>query len=154
MLTRAISDERGGRAKVHVIEDGTEDADFWKILGGKPSRVKTAEEGGSDEEAEKAQTKKLFHLSDATGTMVFKEVGSGPSIKYNQLISEDVFIYDVGAEVFTWIGKGASPDEKKNALQYAQDYLKKNNRPLFLPITRILEGGENGVFKSHFVSVQ
>jgi len=154
MLTRAISDERGGRAKVHVVEEGTEDADFWTILGGKPTKIKTAEEGGSDEEAEKNQTKKLFHLSDATGTMVFKEIGSGPSIKYSSLLSDDVFIYDVGAEVFVWIGKGASVDEKKKAMQYAQDYLKKNTRPLFLPITRILEGAENGVFKAHFVSTK
>jgi len=154
MLTRAISDERGGRAKVHVVEEGTEDEDFWKILGGKPDKIKTAEEGGSDEEAEKNQTKKLFHLSDATGSMVFKEVGSGPSIKYSSLLTDDVFIYDVGAEVFVWIGKGASVDEKKKAMQYAQDYLKKNARPLFLPITRILEGAENGVFKAHFVTTK
>jgi hypothetical protein len=151
-LSRAISDERGGRAKVHVVEESTEDNDFWQLLGGKPSKIKTADEGGSDEEAERSQTKKLFHLSDATGTMVFKEIASGPSIKYNLLQSDDVFIYDVGAEVFVWIGKGSSPEEKRNAMSFAQDYLKKNSRPLFLPVTRLLEGAENGVFKSHFVS--
>jgi len=102
----------------------------------------------------RTKLKKLFHLSDATGSMVFKEVGSGPSIKYSSLLTDDVFIYDVGAEVFVWIGKGASVDEKKKAMQYAQDYLKKNARPLFLPITRILEGAENGVFKAHFVTTK
>jgi gelsolin len=151
-LSRAISDERAGKAKVQITEEGTEPAEFWKLLGGKPAKIKTAEEGGSDEEAEKVQTKKLFHLSDATGSMVFKEIAAGPAIKRNMLKSEDVFILDVGSEVFAWIGKGASAAERKNAMQYASDYLKKNNRPPYIPIARVLEGGENEVFEAHFVT--
>jgi len=30
-----------------------------------------------------------------------------------------VFIFDTGKELFVWIGKGASTDEKKNAMTYA-----------------------------------
>jgi len=152
MLTRALADERSGKPKVHVMEEGTEEAQFWKLLGGKPAKIKTAEEGGSDEEAEKGQIKKLFHLSDETGKMVFKEIASGASIKRNMLKSEDVFIFDVGNEVFAWIGKGASVAERKYSMQYAQDYLKSNKRPLHLPISRVLEGGENEVFEAHFVT--
>ncbi len=32
---------------------------------------------------------------------------------------DDVFIVDDGKKLFVWIGSGASPDEKKNAMSYA-----------------------------------
>eukprot|EP00178_Gracilaria_changii_P000534 TRINITY_DN10658_c0_g1_i1.p2 TRINITY_DN10658_c0_g1~~TRINITY_DN10658_c0_g1_i1.p2 ORF type:complete len:204 (-),score=39.44 TRINITY_DN10658_c0_g1_i1:38-574(-) len=155
-LCRAIDDERKGLPEVHVIEEsatsGPDYDAFWKIIEGTPKDILTAEQGGSDLEAEQEQkaTKKLYHLSDATGTMVFKEVGAGPSIKRSLLNSDDVFVFDTGVEVFAWVGKGASPNEKKFAMQYAQDYITKNNRPAWLPICRILEGGENEIFENAF----
>jgi len=145
---RAIADERKGLAKIEVLEEGDKTPEFWKHLGGE-GPIKTAEEGGSDEDADKGvDEKRLFHLSDATGKMVFKEIANGSACKRNLLNSDDVFILDTGAEVLAWIGKGASPDEKKKALGFAQDYLKTYNRPAYLPIARILEGGENEVFEN------
>jgi len=146
-LCRAIDDERKGKAKINVLEDGDKLPDFWKLLGGFGT-VKTAEEGGSDDEAEKdISIKKLFQLSDASGQMVFKEVANGKNCKKSLLDPNDVFILDTGAEVFVWIGKGASVQEKKKSMQFAQDYLKQFNRPLFTPISRILQGGENDVWE-------
>jgi len=150
-LCRAISDERKGAAKIDVLEESGKDlGDFWKAVGGQ-GPIKSAEEGGDDSEAEKATEKRLFQLSDATGSMVFKEVGKGPQVKKSLLDENDVFILDTGAEVFAWIGKGASVGEKKKAMSFAQDYLTKYNRPLYTPITRILSGGMNEVFQSSFV---
>jgi hypothetical protein len=57
-----------------------------------------------------------------------------------------VFIVDVGSEVFVWVGKKSSEvrrlafcidlhfsffakNEKKNAMAYAQTYLKEKSRP-------------------------
>ena len=34
-------------------------------------------------------------------------------------IIQDVFIYDTGKELFTWIGKGTSSNEKKRAMEFA-----------------------------------
>jgi len=144
-LSRALVDERKGKAKVYVLEEGDKEPEFWKILGGE-GPIKSAEEGGDDNEAEKGGVKTLFHLSDASGKMVFKQVATGSQCKKNLLNSDDVFILDTGAEVFAWIGKGASVEEKSKALSYAQDYLKNFNRPAYLPICRILEGSENSVF--------
>jgi len=147
-LCRALDDERKGKPTVTVIEEASaDDAEFWKLLGGKGA-IKSAAEGGGDEEEEKKTPKKLFRLSDATGTLEFKEVGHGPAVKKSLLDSSDVFILDTGAEVFAWIGKGASAGEKSKALHFAQDYLKKYNRPAYTPISRILEGGENEVFNT------
>jgi len=147
-MCRAITDERKGRAKSFVLEEGDKEAGFWKLLGGEGA-VKSAEEGGDDSEAETAGIKLLFQLSDASGKLEFKQVASGSQCKKSSLDSNDVFILDTGAEVFTWIGKGASVDEKAKALSFAQDYLTKYNRPAYLPISRILEGGENPTFHQH-----
>jgi len=144
-FSRALVDERKGRAKIQVLEEGDKDAEFWKHLGGEGA-VASAEEGGDDLEAEKGGVKVLFHLSDASGSMVFKQVATGSQCKKSLLDSNDVFILDTGAEVFAWIGKGASQEEKTKALGFAQDYLTKFSRPAYLPISRILEGSENAVF--------
>jgi len=139
-LARAIDDERKGQPTVHVMEETSTTADFWKLVGGE-GPIKSAEEGGSDDDEKLTGEKKLYRLSDASGKMDFKEVGKG-SLKKSLLDSNDVFILDTGAEVFAWVGKGSSASEKKGALQYAQDYLKNNKRPAHTPISRILQGGE------------
>jgi len=147
-LSRAIVDERKGQPKIHVFEESGKDLKpFWEALGGQ-GPVKSAEEGGDDNEHEKATTKILFQLSDASGTLSFVEKAKGGAVKKNLLDSSDVFILDTGAEVFAWIGKGASVGEKQKAMHFAQDYLTKYNRPLHMPISRVLEGGENEVFEA------
>jgi len=144
-LARAIDDERKGLAKVVVLEEKDKEADFWKLLGGE-GPIHSAAEGG-DDESSKLPEKKLLRLSDSTGSMVFKEIATGKDVKKDKLDSNDVFVLDSGAEVFAWIGSKASVGEKKQALQFAQDYLKKFNRPAHLPISRVLQGGENEVFE-------
>jgi gelsolin len=153
-LTRALKEERKGKPEVMVMEEGEKSVDteeFWKLLGGEGT-IKSAEEGGSDQEAEKESSKirKLFQLSDASGKMEFKLISEGNAIKRSQLIHDDVMIFDAGNEVYAWIGKGASKEEKKQALGFAQDYLTKYNRPGWLPISRVLDGGENETFEAHF----
>jgi len=149
-LSRALVDERKGLPKIHVFEENGKDlAPFWKAIGGQ-GPVKSAEEGGDDAEHEKSSDKILFRLSDASGKLDFKEVAKGAAVKRNMLQSADVFVLDTGAEVFAWIGRGSSVGERKSAMQYAQDYLVKFKRPLYLPISRVLEGGENEVFEAAF----
>jgi hypothetical protein len=53
-------------------------------------------------------------------------------------------------QVFAWVGKKASAGEKKNALQFAQEYVSKAGLPVHTPVARILEGGENEVFEESF----
>jgi len=152
ITAKAIVDERKGLPKTHVLEEGGKDlAGFWNLLGGE-GPIKTAAEGGDDTEVQKQAKfeKRVMHLSDATGKMEFKEIATGAACKRNLFKSDDVFILDTGAEVFAWIGTKTSANERKYALQYAQDYLIKFNRPAHTPISRILEGGENEVFESSF----
>jgi len=147
-LCRAIDDERAGKPQVVVLEEGNDDPKFWGLLGGKAA-VKSAADADHEFEHAVAQPKKLYQLSDATGKLEFKEVATGRVTK-NLLNSSDVFVFDAGSEVFVWIGKGASAQEKSKGLSYADHYLKQHNRPLFLSISRILEGGENEHFLASF----
>jgi gelsolin len=151
-LCRAIDDERKGKPDIEVFMQGDTDAeDFWAFFGEKEEPAKIPEDIGGDEEWETNSTKRLMQLSDATGEITFKEVATG-HIARKLLDSNDAFIFDVGAEVFAWVGKGASDKEKKEALNFAQLYLKKYDRPDYLPISRLLEGQENNVFFQSFDS--
>lgn len=145
-LARAIDDERGGKPVVSVFTQGDKDEGaFWKEFGKEP-------EGGAitkPEDDEKgveglAGDKKLFRYSDAGG---LQPCGSN---KKQELDSNDVFIFDVGNEVYVWVGKGASKEEKSHALNRATAYLKEAGRPAWLPIKRVLEGAENEVFEASF----
>jgi len=146
-LSRAIDDERGGKPEVIVVEENdSSEKEFWGFFGGF-GPLKSAAEGGQDDEVK--GDKKLFRLSDASGKMTFTEVAAG-KIPKNKLDTKDVFVFDAGNEVFVWIGLGATAEEKRCGLGYAQQYLKNNNRPSFTPISKILEGAENEVFNAAF----
>jgi len=148
----AMKTERKGKVKIINIREGDKDEDtkkFFSLLGSTPdAKIRTADEGGDDKLAEEQGLKirQLWKLSDASGKMEFTKVSEGNAIKKSQIDSNDVFIFDAGEEIFAWIGKGASYKEKVEAMAYAQQYLTKNNRPPYLPITRVLEGGENPRF--------
>jgi gelsolin len=149
-VVRAIDDERGSKVEVIVSEEPADDAtfvEFWTILGGK-GPIKTAEEGGSDKTVQ--VTKRLFQLSDASGQLTFTQVGEGTAVKRALLQSNDVFVLDDGGQIWAWVGKGASAQEKSKAFSYADLYLKKFNRPPLTPISRVLEGGENEQFEAAF----
>jgi gelsolin len=151
-LTRAIDDERKGKVAIHVAEQGDGDKNFWPVfwaaLGGEGP---ISDASGSDDAAsdEASNTKKLFRLKESNGELDCSLVGSGHFTK-DMLDSNDVFILDQGQEVFVWVGKHASEKERKGGIQHAQNYLAKYNRPIALPISRVMDGGENEVFNTSF----
>ena len=57
-------------------------------------------------------------VSDEAGSLETSLVAEG-DLTRDLLDPSDVFIADTGKELFVWIGGGASPDEKKNAMPYA-----------------------------------
>jgi len=171
-LQRMIDDERKGKPEVCVFSQTDKPsmddnlgrfAGYFEDIGeevkaGEPATNEATEAffakidtdtGGSDEDWEKDSNKRLMSLSDESGTLEFTEVAAG-TVEKKHLNSDDVFVFDVGSEVFVWIGKGASSSEKKNGMAYATKYLTKYDRPNFLPVTQIFEGGENEIFDGSF----
>lgn len=152
-LAQAIKNEREGRSTVHVAEEGDSDKDFWppfwEAFGG-PGPISSEASSDSAATVQSEHTRRLMRLHEhADGKFVFTEVASGHFNK-GMLDSNDVFILDLGHEVYVWVGKGSSPKERRHGILYAQQYLIDFNRPKALPIHRILEGGENEVFETAF----
>jgi len=150
-VARAIDDERGSKVDIKVLEAGTSDEDseaFWKLMGGKGA-VKSKAEGGDDATAESHRV--LLRLKIEDSDISFDKIAEDKIAK-KLLTSDDVYVLDTGAEIFAWVGKKASKDERKLALGYAQKYLQDSGRPAYLSVCRIFEGGENEIFNAAFTS--
>jgi gelsolin len=145
-MCRAIDSDRSGKPEVLVVEENSEDEEFWKALGGK-GEIASSSSVPHDEEWEKSTDKKLFKLSDSEGSLKFTTVSK---VAFSSLDTKDVFILDAGNHIFVWVGKSASVDEKKFSMRYAQEYTKTYQRPSFLPITMVSEGSESDQFKKAF----
>jgi len=74
-------------------------------------------------------------------------VAKGFSANRRSLTSDGVFIVDSGTDVFCWIGHSVAPATSKYALQYAIDYVRKFNRPLWTPLHRVIEGQHSREFQ-------
>ncbi|KNC56438.1 severin [Thecamonas trahens ATCC 50062] len=118
--------------------------EFWELLGGE-AEISTEDHAPSDPAPEPS----LWKLTDDSGELTFDKVADAP-LSTDMLESDDVFILDTGIEVFIWIGEGASYGERYNAMPHAMEYLTNQNRPSYLPITRLVQGGETQAFNKCF----
>jgi len=149
-VANGLDDERGGKPTEVTImefemhEDSPSTNKFWELLGGRVAKIKTQKEGGDDASAH--EVRKIYQLSDATGSLQMTDVPFG----LHSLHGTDVFIVDVGSEVFVWVGQGSSTLERKSAMQSGQTYLNKAGRPAWTPLTRIMQGAENEALLAHF----
>jgi len=151
----AIMDEiqasRNGKVKQTYIIDGLKDKgnqlieDFWNFFGGRPKEIREAVEQKEAPEIELS----LQHVSDASGVMEVKEVCRGKLDK-SKLNSDDVFILDAGTQVFVWLGKGSTKNEKKEGMARAVTYLQNQGRESNIPIAKVSEGSEPAEFWAAF----
>jgi len=105
-VCQEIRDKRDGKPKLTILDALEDNEFFWKTLGGKPTKDQLPKES-SDRDEKKSYTKALHQLSDAGGHLKLTEVATG-SLKKTHLKSSDVFIVDIGPQVFVWVGKDAS----------------------------------------------
>jgi len=152
-LCASLGKERNGRAKVIAVSQGDKDQDaqdFYKHLGASvDSKLKTAEEGGKDDDEDTADGKPakiLYRLSDASGKLTFKKEGEGGAVNQKNLDPDDVFVLDGGNRIYIWVGKKATRQEKDKAMENAVEYMKANNRPVHLQVTRVLDQHETAEF--------
>jgi len=150
MIQKIKDDERGGKASITFIDEDADNADFWDALGGQIEVTNTGEDDAAAEKKAKDATK-MFQITDASGSVEFNSVEKDPKgrLQRDMLKTEDVFVIDADTELFLWIGKGASQNEKKESMLRAMDYLNKAGKPN-LSISRVVEGAENAIFKALF----
>jgi hypothetical protein len=148
--------ERAGRPKIHVLDgDWNTNNEWWKHFGGKQSVgwIKSPYGGGQDENywLDKTAQITLYRCSDSSGKLTVEKIKTGhPDAK--QLDTNDCFIVDADAEggIYVWVGKNCTQNERKNAMDWARQFLEKQMRPKWTQVVRVLEGAEPEAFTQWF----
>ncbi|KAK9957318.1 hypothetical protein ABG768_011574 [Culter alburnus] len=152
VATGIRDNERNGRAKLMVVEEGQEPAEMIKVLGMKPE----IPEGDDNEDAvadmSNRKIAKLYMVSDATGKMQVTLVSEENPFNQSDLLSEECFILDHGKSkmIFVWKGRNANPSERKEAMKTAEGFIKQMGYPEKTQIQVLPEGGETPIFKQFF----
>jgi len=127
------------KAKMEVMVTGQADAEvseFYSALGGLKGSI-----AAPVEEKSSSAAKSLHKVSDSSGKLEFTKVGS-PKITMSQFDAGDVFVFDIGHELFVWVGNGASDAERKGWLHLAGKYLQQSGRNPATPVVAFKQGGE------------
>ncbi|EPS57833.1 hypothetical protein M569_16984, partial [Genlisea aurea] len=138
-----------GKCEIASIEDGRlmADADtgeFWGFFGGfAPLPRKTV-----NEETESADIlpHKLFRVEKGEATPI-----EAVSLTRELIDTYRCYILDCGSEVFVWMGRSTSLDQRKGASSAADEMLRSLNR-YKTRVTRVIEGFETVEFRSKFDS--
>ncbi|KAM6129683.1 villin-1 isoform 1-T1 [Pterocles gutturalis] len=154
-LAKDIRDrERGGRAKVGVVDGENEDASpglmqvLTHVLGNKRD-IKVAIPDDKVDEKLKSSLK-LYHISNASGNLVIQEVAIRP-LTQDMLSHEDCYILDQGGlRIFVWKGKNANKEEKQQAMSRALGFIKAKNYPASTSVETENDGSESAIFRQLF----
>ncbi|XP_023665700.1 villin-1 isoform X1 [Paramormyrops kingsleyae] len=154
-LAKDIRDrERGGRAKVTVVEGDDEKAseDAMKLIKQVLGERRELKDAIPDEVVDQKlkSSVKLFQITDAEGNMVVQEVATKP-LTQDLLNHEDCYLLDQGGiRIFIWKGKKASKTERAEALNKAEAYKKAKGYPPSVNVEMVNDGAESSVFKQLF----
>ncbi|RAL51845.1 hypothetical protein DM860_010563 [Cuscuta australis] len=138
-----------GKCDVAIVDDGnlqveSNSGEFWVLFGGfAPISKKVATE---DDIIPVKSPPKLFSISDGQANQVEGELSK--FCLENHLC----YLLDCGDEVFVWVGRVTQVNERKSAIQTAEDFVASQNRPKSTRITRLIQGYETHSFKSKFDS--
>ncbi|CAG5896928.1 unnamed protein product [Menidia menidia] len=141
--------ERNGRAKVHMVEEGDEPAAVIEALGPKTTIAPSTPD---DEKVDSSNRKKgaLYMISDASGSMKVTSVASSSPFKQAMLSPEECYILDNGVDknIFVWKGPKANVSERQKAMSAGQEFIKDKG---YSSKTQVLPaGGETTLFKQFF----
>ncbi|XP_065878731.1 villin-4-like [Euphorbia lathyris] len=138
-----------GKCDVAVVEDresadGDETGEFWGFFGGfAPISTKTTTD---DDNITLSGSIKLFCVEKGQAKPVESD-----SLTKELLDTDKCYILDCGVELFVWIGKNTSLDERKSSSVAAEELVRKGERPNS-HIVRVTEGFETVMFRSKFDS--
>ncbi|NXK24065.1 VILI protein, partial [Arenaria interpres] len=154
-LAKDIRDrERGGRAKVGVVDGENEAASpglmkvLMHVLGEKRNIKAAIPDDKVDQKLNSSL--KLYHLSNESGNLVIQEVAIRP-LTQDMLLHEDCYILDQGGvKIFVWKGKNANKEEKQQAMSRALGFIKAKNYPATTSVETENDGSESTIFRQLF----
>ncbi|XP_074273714.1 villin-4-like [Silene latifolia] len=138
-----------GKCDIASIEDGrlmadVEAGEFWGFFGGfAPLPRKSATD--RNKKADPIPPK-LYNVEKGQAEPVEAE-----TLTRDLLTTDKCYLLDCGTEVFVWIGRTTSLDERNKASEAAEELLRSLDRPKS-HIIRIIEGFETAIFRSKFDS--
>ncbi|KAH6772256.1 villin 4 [Perilla frutescens var. frutescens] len=138
-----------GKCEIAAIDDGKlmADADtgeFWGFFGGfapLPKKTATDEPKSTD-----AVPSKLFRVEKGETVPI-----EADSWTRDLLDTYKCYILDCGSEVFIWMGRNTSLDQRKTASSAADELLSSEDRTRS-HVIRVIEGFETVMFRSKFNS--
>ncbi|NXA07307.1 VILI protein, partial [Sapayoa aenigma] len=154
-LAKDIRDrERGGRAKVGVVDGENEGAspELMKVLTHVLGEKRDIQPAIPDEKVDQIlkSSLKLYHVSNASGNLVIQEVAIRP-LTQDMLLHEDCYILDQGGlKIFVWKGKNANKEEKQQAMSRALGFIKAKNYPDSTSVETENDGSESAMFRQLF----
>ncbi|XP_050216525.1 villin-4 [Mercurialis annua] len=138
-----------GKCEVAAIEDGklmadAETGEFWGFFGGfAPLPRKTTTD---DDKTADSHTPKLSCVDKGKAEPV-----EADSLTRELLNTNKCYILDCGLEVFVWMGRNTSLDDRKTASGCTEELVRGADRPKS-QIIRVIEGFETVMFRSKFES--
>lgn len=144
--------ERMGRAKVEVVDEGSEPKDVIDLLGPKPSIPDAATEDIAADSISK-QKAKLYMISDASGELSLTEVASENPFRMAALSTKECYILDNGANghIYLWKGKESSQRERKVGFETCEFFINSKGYPRNTQIEILPENGETTLFTQFFL---
>uniref|UniRef100_A0A667Y740 Macrophage-capping protein n=2 Tax=Myripristis murdjan TaxID=586833 RepID=A0A667Y740_9TELE len=143
--------ERNGRAKLQMVEEGAEPPALTEALGPKTSIAPATPD---DDKVDTSNRKKgaLYMISDASGSMKSSVVAQSSPFKQAMLSPEECYILDNGVDrnIFVWKGPKANMTERKAAMAAAQQFIKEKGYSDKTQIQVLPAGGETTLFKQFF----
>ncbi|PYH88735.1 putative actin-binding protein Fragmin [Aspergillus ellipticus CBS 707.79] len=141
------------RSKLVVDMLGGKEVEQLSFSSPRPlsSRKRAADEAEGEDDHDAAQ-RKLFRLSDASGTVSFNLVKEGHHIGKTDFDTGDIFLFDAGDRLWVWQGLEASAAERALWLKVAQSYVRwlqespEGADAYLIPISKVVQGHESPAF--------
>ncbi|KAK4785089.1 hypothetical protein SAY86_001778 [Trapa natans] len=138
-----------GKCDIAAIEDGrlmadAETGEFWSFFGGFAPLPRKA--AGEDNKAIGSYATKLLCVEKGKAEPVEAE-----ALTRELLNTSKCYLLDSGSEMFVWMGRTTSLDDRKSASAAAEELASTPDHPQS-HIIRLIEGFETVVFRSKFAS--
>ncbi|WVZ87012.1 hypothetical protein U9M48_033714, partial [Paspalum notatum var. saurae] len=138
-----------GKCEVAAVEDGklmadAEAGEFWALFGGfapLPRKTPSSEDNGED----KGIIVKLICINQGKLEKINFE-----SLARQLLESNKCYLLDCDAEIYVWMGRSTSLQERKGASEAAEKLLNDDSRAKS-HVIKVIEGFETIMFKSKFI---
>jgi gelsolin len=152
-IRMGLVNERAGKPKYEVVDALEDNPQFWAAFsyeeGKKPCPEDIAD--ATDDSKVDLFEKKMFRICDASGQVEITQVATGADVTADKLDTNDVFLVDIGTNLYVWIGNGATKQERSKGMQYAVQYLNDDDsRPISTPVCRVMESAPTVPFQNAF----